>query len=342
MSDYYLKNLRILVAKVETTPGTMETLTSSDFDVRVRNPEVSPTIEVDDEASKYANGHHGEDEVVMGAQSAQITFNIRMTCASSVTSTPKWWKFAQGCGLEPVAWGAAGYGLYPRKAYDEKTLTIWVYDIQRGATPSAICYKMAGCMGNMTIGAEGVGKPWMASFTFTGKLNDIDMNIANGDILELLSPDTTCSDKMLNNTLMVGTTSINTSSFQLDLGNEIQPQINQADDTGYDYFAITSRKPRLTINPLMQANRDVWGDLTSGLTGCPGTYELMLGDTGLNNKYTLRVPKAQIISAGIADREGLVNWDQSWKCLTNGTTGALADSDLTTEDTFELLQGSRS
>jgi hypothetical protein len=297
---------------------------------------------VDDEASKYANGHHGEDEVVMGAQSAQVSFSVRMTCSAAVDSEPKWWKFAKGCGLEAVAWASAGIGLYPRKAYDEQTLTIWVYDIQRGATPTAVCYKMSGCMGNMVIGADGVGKPWVANFTFTGKMEDIDMNIANADILELISPDTTCSDKMLNNTLLVGSTAINTSTFSFDPGNEIQPQINQAEATGYDYFAITSRKPRLSINPLMQANRDVWGDLTSGLTGCPGTYELMLGDTGLDNKYTLRIPKAQPISASLADREGLVNWDQNWKCLTNGTTGALADADLTEEDTFELLQGSRS
>ena len=341
MSEYYNKNLRILVGKLETTPGTMETLTNSDFDVRVRNPEVSLAIEVDDEASKYANGYHTEDEVVMGTQQGQITFDIRMTCAGTVTSEPKWWKFAKGCGLKSRTWTTNGIGLNPRKEYDESTMTIWVYDIQRGASPSAVCYKFAGCMGNMTIGAEGVGKPWIANFTFTGKVYDVDMNVSNADILELFNPDTTCSDKMLKDTIMVGDTTENCSSFMLDLGNDIQGQVNQADDSGFDYFAITARRPRLTLNPLMKNTRDVWGDLTSGLTGCPGTYELFIGDTGLNNKYTLRIPKAQIISGTPADQNGFVSWDQNWKLLTNGTTGALADSDLTQEDTFELLQGSR-
>lgn len=99
MSSFYSNNLRVLVARKEETSGIPVTLTSADFDVRVRNPTVTATMEADDEASKYATGDHGEDVAVMGAQSASIEFSIKMSSTDGTTS-PKWWKFAEACGCE--------------------------------------------------------------------------------------------------------------------------------------------------------------------------------------------------------------------------------------------------
>lgn len=99
MSSFYSNNLRVLVARKEQSSGIPENLTSVDFDVRVRNPTVTATIEADDEASKYATGDHGEDVAVMGAQSASIEFSVKMSSTNGTTS-PKWWKFAEACGCE--------------------------------------------------------------------------------------------------------------------------------------------------------------------------------------------------------------------------------------------------
>jgi hypothetical protein len=320
----------------------METLASSDFDVRVRNPEVTTTVEVDDEASRWARGDHAEDDVITGAQSGQITFSVRMTRGSAVTTQPSWWKFAQGCGCLPVLYSGTGYGLQPRKSYDEKTMTIWVFDIKRGATPTAVCYKFAGCMGNMQITAAGVGKPWMVNFTFTGKLNAIDMSVTEASVLQKIISESTCSEKFLNNDAYIGSYSEKISQFQLDVGNEIQPVIDQSDATGFAYHSITSRKPRLTMNPLMDSDHDVYADVANGVTGCPNTYACMVGTTGIAGHMSLHVPKGQIISAGVANREGLVGWDLNIKALANGYTGSVADGDLEPEATWELLQGSRS
>lgn len=339
--SYYLHPLRVLVGKLETTAGTAETLTDADFDVRIRNPEVTPQIEMDDEASKYARGDHGEDTSISGAQSAQVTFSIRMVRGSTVATTPNWWKFCNACGLYTTSWASAGKSLDPLKAYDNKTMTIWIYDIQRGATPAAVCYKLAGCMGNVVFTSEGVGMPWMANFTMTGKLQDIDMAVANADIPVPLDLDATCAEKFLSNQCYVGSTAEKISTFSMDVGNEIQPVFDQSDATGIAYHAITSRRPRLAFNPLMVSSRDVWNDIANGVTGCASTYSIMIGDTGLG-RYSLHIPKGQFISAGLANREGMINWDATIKCLANGITGSVSDGDLEEEATWQLLQGARS
>lgn len=349
MSNNYSTNLRILVGALEDSPGTMEVLDASDFDVRVRNPEFTPTVEVDDEGSKWANGNHGEDASITGVTTAQVTFTVRAAVASAVNAQPNWWKFAEGCGCLPVAYASAGYGLQPRKSYDEKTMTLWVYDIQRGGTGNAIVYKIAGASGNMVLAAEGVGKPWMATFTFTGKMIGWS-DIAAANVPSPYGLDTTCADKFLMDSVYVDAIAQKVSSFSLDQGNDIQPVYDQSDDTGISHYGIISRKPRLSINPLMSALSvdDVWARLTNGTTGAPGatgcadTFPVHLGDTGGNTQYSIMVPKAQLLAASIASREGLQGWDQNYKMLGNGVTGSVSDGDLEEEVTWELLTGARS
>jgi len=343
MSNNYSANLRIAVGKLESVPGTAETLTNSDFDVRIRGVEFTPTVELDDEASKWSRGDHSEDESITGVTTGQITFTVRAALASAVNAEPKFWKFAKGCGLASAAWASAGYGLTPKKANDEVTMTIQVYDIQRGGTGNAVMYKFAGCMGNMVLGAEGVGKPWLASFTFTGKLVSME-DVAAASVPSPFGLDTTCADKFLMDSVYVDSVAQKVSSFSLDCGNEIQPCYNQADATGIDHFGIVSRKPRLSINPLMQAlsTDNVWNRMTTGATGCPDTFAMHLGDTGANTQFAIMIPKAQLLSATIAAREGLVAYEQNYKLLGNGVTGTVADANLTPEVTFEILSGARS
>lgn len=337
----YTLNTRILVGKLEGTPGTMETLTSADFDVRIRNPEFSPTIEIDDEASKYANGNHSEDEVITGAQSAQVTFSVRMGWGGTATTEPDYWKFLNACGLQKVVYGSAGIALQPLRAYDCKSITLWIYDIATcGASPAAVCYKIAGAMGTATIGCEGIGKPWMANMTFTGKLVDI-VDVANADIPTLLGPDTTHPEKFLSTSATILGKTQQISKFQLDLGNEVSPLIDQSESTGYAAYQITKRAPRFSCDPLIKAvsTEDILGDMTSGLTGAITTGAISL----VSNHFTLAVPKAQQIQMNLANREGLVNWDSNYKCLGNGYTGAYADAGITGgEVTFELRIGARS
>jgi len=342
MAGYLSQNLRFLVGKIETVAGTMETLTASDFDVRVRDPQITLNVENDDDNSRWARGDHGEDHVITGIQTAQVTFTVRCAWSGAVATEPNWAKFLNGCGQKGIAYTTTGVGYQPRREYDAKTMTIWVYDCQTGASPSAVCYRLKGCMGTCTIGADGVGKPWLASFTFSCVVDGV-VDVATADIPAPLGMDTSCSDKMLSNVAYVGAVSEKISSFSLDVGNEVTPVLDQSTSSGVAYYMITARRPRITMNPLAQlvATRDVWGQWTSGLTGCPNTFRLGIGDTGLDNKFWIQAPKAQLIGAGVGNREGLVSWDNTFKLLPNGETGALTDNTFAEEVTFEILQGKR-
>ena len=332
-------NQRFLFAKVEGTPGTMETLTGADFNVLIRNPEITPIVEWADDASKSATGYHDEDEDIAGAQSATIAFTVRLGIGDTISTNPNWVKFMNGCGLKDNGYSSTGVGLWPQAVYDNKTLTIWVYDVSTGAdTPNGMVYKFAGCMGNCVVTQDGVGKPMVANFTFTGKCIDVE------DVTTLPAGadfDTAHAEKALNQTLAFGGVNQKVSSWSLDLGNEISPLINQGDLTGYDYYQITNRKPRLTANPLAMAvaTDDAWGKMISGLTGTQAVFVTGISLTGAN--IGLKIPRAQRVAAAPGNREGIVSWDSNWRLLGNGWTGSLADSGLPAEATFEILIGAR-
>ncbi len=342
MAGFLSQNLRFLVGSLENTPGTLMGVTGSDYDTRIRDPQMTLNVELDDENSKWARGDHGEDNVITGVQTAQITFTIRCAWSGTAATEPDWAKFLKGCGQLAVAYTGVGVGYQPRKQYDDSTMSFYIYDVQTGASAGARITKIKGAMGNCVIGADGVGKPWLASFTFQGVVDSM-VDVAAAAIIVPQGVDTSCSDKMLSNIAYVGTVAEKISAFSLDYGNVISPVYDQSSSAGVSYFHITERHPRITINPLAQlvATRDVWGQLTSGLTGCPSTMRVGIGDTGLDNKFWIQAPVAQLMSAAVANREGLVSWDQVYKLLPNGYTGSLTDAAFPAETCVELLQGKR-
>lgn len=332
----FSENFTILVAKLETTPGVMETLDNDDFDFKVFNPTVSMTVEPDDEAAKYANGHHGEDKSVMGLQYGTIDFSVKLALGTDRTTEPKWAKLAYGCGSYPQTYTGGGWGLMPLKAYDEKTLTIWIYKIQMGAAPRATCFKFAGCMGKLTIGAEGTGKPVMLNFSFDGKLESVDFDVANASIPEINNLDETCYEKMLNGNITIDSLERLVDAFQLDTGNETTMLKDLSETTGIRNYSIVNRKPRFTCNPLMQGVTGTYKSdydyLFGSATGCPSTPPVVI----TTSHWELRIPKAQLLSNAPGGRDGRSHFDQTWKCLGPGYTGVTVDPNIPYEAPWVL------
>lgn len=346
MGSHFSNNLRILVAKEETTAGKAVTFDADDFDVRVWEPTITPTIEVDDEASKCATGDHGECESIMGAQSATIDFSVKMNSCADAATEPTWLKFAKACGCKVIS-AVQGFVLCPRKSEDITTITIRVYDVPRNGNDPAACFEFAGCMGNMTIGAEGVGKPWTATFSFTGKLVNV-RKLDSGEVIPTFTAENTpIAEKLLNYSLNFNDldgvsgddSSQKISTFLLDVGNEISPLIDQGDPTGYAYYSITKRSPRFSCNPLMNGSFDklygAWkGGNTFGVELLPKTESTAPPTHG----FTLLIPRAQQLTAAVANREGLVNWDLNLKALRNDNPVPNTPTD-SVEDTWKLIVG---
>lgn len=326
MGIHYSVNKRTLIAKLETEAGTAETLTDSDFDVRCRNIEITPETPVDDEAAKYANGNHAEDESLAGAQSVQVSFSVRLAPSGEVATAPKYAKFLEACGVDQVTYTTTGIGFVRRKAKDCAPLTIWVQE-QRVGTNEALTHKVKGAVGTFTLAADGIGGALMLNFTFTGAYQ------GESETESLLSPtgmDTAIGEKLLNTAVTVGSDNLRISNLSFDLANDVQPVIDQSDATGYAYYYIAATRPRLSVNPLKisPATKDIYSEYKNETTQ---TVSVAF------QNFTFKIPVAQIISPASATREGLASWDLNFKALGNGSV----DSDLTGEDTFELLYGSR-
>lgn len=341
----YPSNLNFIIGKLESVAGVAETLTSADFDVRIMNPQLTYNTEVDDEAARYARGDHAEAESVYGSRSAQIAFDMRIAWAdegATGINVPDTFKFLNACGLQTVNYLDTASGKYvgralqPLKVGDEKTMTIGFYQVDRAVTPTAIRTLIAGAMGTVTIGCEKVGAPMIAKCTFTGKLIGTS-TIANADIPYPTDMSQLHPEKFINNSLYIDYKTVKLNTFTLDPGCEIQPVTDQGDPTGYSHFAIVSRKPRFSCDPLItsKTNDDPIGDIVAG---CTGLYNVERGVLK-TNRYRLCMPRMQMLPPALAAREGMEGWNKTFKLMNNGYTGMLGDTGLTPECTFELLIG---
>lgn len=329
-------NLDYIACKDESTPGTAEALADANFDIRAHDIQISLNYAVDDDNSKHATGDHTEAESVPGAQSATLTFWTYLAWGGAVDTAPNQAKLWKACGAVETAYGVTGIEWNPESANDNNTMTFFLYRKERGGTPAALTFKMAGAVGNCKIGADGIGASHKCMYEFQGKLTEIE-DTANGALLSLTSPDTTVSEKLIGCPFTVGGTTLSISSFELDFGNEIQGQTNQNDasNTGYDYFAITARRPRFSCNPYQQlaANFDVHNIFTNSTVGA-----LSLATADSTPHFTISAPRAQMLPPGVSDREGSGAWELNYKLLRN-TAGA---DDTDKERAWTLLQGATS
>jgi len=333
--DYYNSKLRVLVGKIESTKGTAETLVDSDFDVRIRDisaPDLS-NIGVDDESSMFATGGHGGDISIIGERPVTLSCSIKLANGGASATEPLSWKFLKACGLVSKTYSTNGVALQDSVDGDDATMTLGVYDIQMGSTPTAVLYSIAGSMGDCTIGCEGVGMPVKMDFEFTGKIASVS-DVANADIPVLTSPNTTTPAKGLSNTVTINGSSAKINSWSLALGNTVAQIKSVGESTGIFHSVIQARNPVLTLDPYQQsvANEDVFAALVGETTGVVSV------STGEAIPFTLKIPVAQLLPYSIEDRDGLTSHSRQYRALRN----AGSDSDIADESTFELLQGARS
>jgi hypothetical protein len=302
MSEY-VSNLRRIAAKAESIPGSAETLTTANNDCSVWDLAIgSLDVPFDEDPSKYATGDFGMGESIPGPTSAQVTFRTKFVNNPTAGSVePHWTKFAKAAGQTVASYdGVLGSGwiVYPKKENAENTLTIGLYDLERGASPSGLFYQFAGCIGNCTIATEGAGKPYNMSWEFTGGLNDIN-DVTEASIPELSGWQTDIPDRFLNGFFTIGGVSGCISTMEFAFGNTISPVECVGAATGFSKYGITAMEPMLTINPLVTriATKDYWGNFTAG------TIQAIVIETA---QFRLEIDRGQIVTMAVEDSEGIL------------------------------------
>ena len=326
-------DLRYMAIVPEVTPGTYVAPVDADFDIKFMIPEtVGRSIAFDDDAAKYASGHHGGARSIAGQRTGNFDLSVRCGVSASFSTEPKWYKILKACGCDAVTYGATGLGVVRRKAKDEATYSVTIIDQTIGASPVYTARKYAGCIGNAVISADNTGAPLMLTASFQGvPLGDED---GAGYALQITSPDAADYETFAAASLSVFGKSLVSSSFTFDLGNTINPVLDQGKDGGVSHYYITSTAPTFATNPYASSKAD-WDPWAIASVNTTGAISMAMAN------YTLSIPNGQIMSPELASREGLTNWNITARALANGEDGTLSDSDLTAEDTFELLYGAR-
>lgn len=294
-----LKRKRVLAAKIESTPGTAETLLAADAAFNAYNIVAQQEIEFE---SREAQGGFGMHTSLAGGRKGRITFSIDAGWDGTATE-PSWADtFLPACG-----WVKSGQVFTPRTEVpgaNVKTLTMAVYQ-------DGIRKILSGAAGTFTM-VNPTGRTAVFNFDFQG----IWQAPTDVSILAPTYP-TALGLRYASSTTTWDSYALCLENITLDSGNTVILKECASNASGYDYAIITNRVVTVTGNPesKLVATQDRFGQLIANSEAAL-TWNL---DGPTNSVLTVTAPKAQIIDIKEGDRNGLVIDDITWQCNRNGS-----------------------
>ena len=303
-----LRRRSVFGAKVETTVGTAESITSAECAYNARDFVIQPAIAVTRrEGQGGFNYLPGIPEGMMG------TCSITHDLSYDGTTIPSWASvLLPACGwvdtagvFSPVSQGPGGSG-------GVKTLTIAHYKDGKRSL-------LSGAMGTFKITAP-TGKVAFITFTFTGKYSTNETDTA---IVAPTYP-TTIPLRFSPGVLTWNSVNLCTSSVEVDAGNSVimRECVDVANRTGYESAVVTNRAPVITADPesvlVATQDRDAkW------LTSAPEAFSMRIGVALAS--IVIAAPEAQIENKQQGNRSDMDIDNMTWFA----TAGATADSELT-------------
>lgn len=300
-----LKKIRVMAAKVETTPGTAETLTASEGAYNAYDIDIQANIAVE---TREAQGAFNKLSSVPGARVGTLSFKTDLLW-DGTTTLPNWASVLMlGCG-----WKEASQVLNPvseAPGSNVKTLTLAVYE-------NGLKKTLAGAMGTFRLVCP-TGRRAFLEFTFTGVWQPVTDTA-------IVSP-TYPTDTPIRYASAVSTfNSVNlcVESVTFDAGNNVVLKECASTAAGFDYAIVTDRTPTITCNPesTLVATQDRFG---AWLASTEAEFSITL-DAVSDATLEVSAPKAQIINLQEGDRNMVQIDDITFQCNKNGAT---ADQEL--------------
>jgi hypothetical protein len=289
----------VLAAKVEATPGTLETLTVAEAAYNVMNPELSPTIDV---STRPIQGSFRKLPGVPGQRLGTCSFSIEAV-GTGAGGVPSWATvFLAACGVV----NAAGT-LTPREeapGANVKTLSLALYEDGR-------VKRLRGAVGTFTVDVT-PGTAVMFNFTFTGVYDSIADTALLAPTYPTLAPLRAASGAVTINSIAQV---FGTCTF--DIGNTVVIRPSITNLQGASFGIITDRTPTITIDPesKLLATENVWADWEGATTRA---FSLAFQDAA--DKITIAAPAVQRMTVANGDREGLRLDTQTLQCCRSGTS----------------------
>ena len=309
-----LRRKAVFAAKVETTPGTAESLTGSEGVYNARDFIIQPTV-----GMTRREGQGGFNYLESMPEGMTGTCTIVHDLTYDGTNVPTWASvLLPACGWVDTAGVFSPVTEAPGS--NVKTLTIGHYKDGKRSL-------LTGAMGTFTITCP-TGQMAYITFTFTGKYSSNETDTA---IIAPTYP-TALPLRFAAGAFTFNSVALCTSSATVDAGNSVimRECVNASDRSGYVSALVTNRAPVITADPesalVATQDRDaIW------LTSLP--YALSLTLNGVSDStVVIAAPKAQFENKQQGNRNDMLTDDLTWLATANGSS---VDEELTI--TFNAL-----
>lgn len=323
----FLENKGEVIAKLESTPYTGETLADADHNVRIDGPPTySPNIE--EYRRKILDGTLDKWTSVAGKRIGTVSFKVNLAPAGAAATPPAYFKLLQACMFKQTIHGATGVSLVPHTELTHSPITLEIQELAEGASPSMLVTRLVGAMGNVTFMVGQVGEPVNLQFEFSGALDSI-ADRAFGAKLDLTSPSTVVPPALMGVTLTLAGVAQDLDSMEINMNNVVSPWPDPSKNGGIKGHYISDYAPTAVFDPTLKliATEDFWSQWTNETTGA---ISIAMGGSPA---LTISAPAAQYIQTGIGSREGSRTLEKTL-LLTNNEFAS-------TNAVFEVLQGSK-
>ena len=292
-----LSRISVLAAKVEATPGTLETLTAAEAAFNVMNAEFNANIDV---TTRPIQGSFRKLPGVPGSQLATCSFSLELI-GTGAGAVPTWaTTFLSACGIVNTTGTLTPRNETP--GTNVKTLSIALHEGGR-------VKRMRGAVGTVVFEIT-PGQAVMANFTFTGVFD----SIADTAIISPTYP-TLLPIRAANGAATINSVAQAFSTCSFDVGNVITVRPSVASAQGATFFVITDRTPVFNIDPeaTVLSGNDIWADWVAATTRA---LSIQIEDA--SDRITFAAPAVQRMTIANGDREGLRLDTQTLQCCRDG------------------------
>jgi hypothetical protein len=285
-------------AKIETTPGTAESMTGTEaafnaWDFRIQNETVFDEV--------LGQSGFGRRASVPGPYIGKISLKTHMGWDGTATE-PSW----ADTLLPMCGWVKTGQVFTPRTEYPGTNVKTGTLAVWQGGKYRVL----KGCMGTFKIVGPS-GKLGVIEWDFSG------VWVPETDVTMVTTTHPTANAlRHANSTSTWSSIALCYSSITFDAGNTVSP-IECPSGEGVAMFMVSDRNSKVTADPEAKsaADQDRMA-LMLAMTEGALTYDF---DGPTNSKITIAAPKAQIIKNTEAERSGLTVDQLEWQLNKNAS-----------------------
>lgn len=296
-----LKRIRTLAAKVESTAGTAESLTSSEGVFNAYDVMIQPSIAM---ADREGSGSFNYLTSITEGQTATVTFRTDIPWDGTATEPTVFSVLMPACG-----WTETSNVWKPRSeapGTNVKTLTLGVY-------VNGVLKTIKGAVGTWVMTLP-TGRFITIEWTFTG----VYVEPTAVAIITPTYPTTNPLKFTSAEACTFNSVALAVEQITIDAGNEVVMLEDPTQASGFIHGIITNRRPTINANPesvlvATQNRHNIW------TTSTPYTIQITL-DGPSTSTLGITAPKAQIINIQEADRNRIVTDEIEFLCTKNGAT----------------------